>query len=241
MKTIIHTAESRGIANHGWLNSRHTFSFAGYHNPDRMNFGVLRVLNDDIVKGGTGFGAHPHRNMEIVSIPISGALEHLDSTGRHKIIKSGEVQIMSAGRGITHSEYNASKEEDVNFLQIWAFPEKPDIEPRYEQKEYNLEVSKNNWVSVVSPDENDGALWINQNAYFSMGEFEKEKSFDYLLKDTQHGVYLFVINGSIKVNDHVLKNRDAIGLYDFSEEKINLRTLENSRLLLMEVPMVLQE
>ena len=183
MENILHLSHTRGHANHGWLDSHHTFSFAGYFNPERVHFGAIRVFNDDVVKGGTGFGTHPHANMEIVSIPLAGALEHRDSTGRHKIIKTGEVQIMSAGTGIEHSEYNASKEEDVNFLQIWILPEKMNIQPRYEQKEFPVGNQNNDWVNVVSPN-NPEALWINQQAWFYLSELETGKDLNYNIQET---------------------------------------------------------
>lgn len=237
MKTIIHRAESRGHANHGWLNSHHTFSFAGYYNPERMHFGALRVLNDDIVQGGTGFGAHPHENMEIISIPITGALEHRDSTGRHKIIRSGEVQIMSAGSGITHSEFNASKTESVNFLQIWVFPKVKDIEPRYEQKEFDLVEQQNRWVRVVSPLEDDKALWINQDAYFSLAEVEEQNELEYITEGQNSGVYLLIIDGEIELASNELKQRDAIAISEINGDMIKVKALKKSRLLLMEIPM----
>src|SRR5882757_2117555 len=172
MKTILHPANTRGHANHGWLDSHHTFSFAGYDEPSRVHFGMLRVLNDDIVKGGNGFGRHPHDNMEIVSIPLRGALEHGDNTGGHGIIKSGEVQIMSAGSGIAHSEKNASENELVNFLQIWVFPKERDITPRYDQKEFKVEDRINKFQTVIAPEKDGSALWINQDAWFNLGDLK---------------------------------------------------------------------
>lgn len=234
MNTLIHKSDSRGTANFGWLHSQHTFSFGEYYNPDRVNFGVLRVLNDDIVKGGRGFGTHPHANMEIVSIPLKGALEHRDSTGRHKIIKSGEVQIMSAGTGIQHSEYNASAKEDVNFLQIWILPDKRGIDPRYDQREYPLEERKNQLKNVVAPD-NPDALWINQRAWFYLGHLEKGESTDYKANDTKTGLYLFLIEGELQVGDHFLQKRDAIGLTETNA--LSVQALEESEFLLMELRM----
>ena len=231
MGIILHRSHTRGHVNHGWLDSHHTFSFAGYFNPERVHFGAIRVFNDDVVKGGTGFGTHPHANMEIVSIPLSGALEHKDSTGRHKIIKTGEVQIMSAGTGIEHSEYNASKDLDVNFLQIWILPDKMNIKPRYDQREFPLGKKKNELINVVAPD-SDEALWINQRTWFYLGQFEKEQDISYKVNETGNGLYLFVIDGEVEVADHHLKMRDAMGITDINTLKI--KSVSNTKLLLIE-------
>lgn len=230
---VFHKADSRGIADHGWLKSRHTFSFASYYNPDRVNFGALRVLNDDIVKPGMGFGTHPHDNMEIVSIPLTGSLAHKDSTGREKEIKTGEVQIMSAGSGISHSEYNYSKTEDVNFLQIWVMPKERNIEPRYDQKDFTDKLQENRLISVVSPDNKD-ALWINQDAEFSLGKLSSETNLTYQLKHKNSGVYIFLINGEAKINDMSLNHRDAVGFFDIQQIIIN--TVKDSTILVIEVP-----
>lgn len=236
MNYIIHRAETRGHANHGWLDSHHTFSFAGYRNPERMNFGVLRVLNDDIIQGGTGFGTHPHQNMEIVSIPLKGALEHKDSTGRHKVIETGDVQIMSAGKGIYHSEYNNLKDQATAFLQIWVFPKKENIEPRYDQKTFKAIERNNKWQNVVAPN-NDNALFINQDAWFYLADLEKGKSLTYTKQDKNNLLYLFVIEGGISINDENLKRRDAIGVYDGD---LKIEGLESkSNLLLMELPAII--
>lgn len=235
MKKVIHTAESRGHANHGWLDSHHSFSFAGYHNPERMHFGMLRVLNDDIVKGGAGFGTHPHDNMEIVSIPLSGALAHKDTTGNTKVIKTNDVQIMSAGSGLMHSEMNYSHKEEVNFLQIWVFPKERNIEPRYEQKTFKPEDRINKIQTVVSPDDNDGAIWINQNAYFSLANLEEGFNTSYKFKKAGHGVYAFVIDGEVEIADEKLSRRDAIGVYETDEFAIKPKS--KTELLLIEVPM----
>ncbi len=234
MKMDIHKANSRGHANHGWLNSYHSFSFAHYHNPQRMGFGLLRVLNDDVVAGGAGFGTHPHDNMEIVSIPLKGALAHSDSTGTEGIIKTNDVQIMSAGSGLTHSEYNASKNEEVNFLQIWVFPKEKNITPRYEQKTYSPENRLNKWQTVVAPD-NGEALWINQDSWFSLGKFEKGASTNYKLNKSNNGMYLFIIEGSIKINNEILEKRDALAIS--GGEDIQIEILEDAELLMIEVPM----
>jgi redox-sensitive bicupin YhaK (pirin superfamily) len=236
MKTILHKADTRGHANHGWLNSYHTFSFAGYSNADRMHFGALRVLNDDTVAPGMGFGKHPHDNMEIVSIPLSGDLEHNDTTGRHKIIKQGDVQIMSAGSGIQHSEKNANHNQEVKFLQIWVFPKKRNIEPRYEQKTFSTEERENTLLTVVAPD-NTNALWINQDTWFTLGNFTKTTATTYTLNKEKNGVYVFVIKGNTSVNGIALNERDGLGISDVNELQIEAEA--NSEILLIEVPMVL--
>ncbi|TNE80321.1 MAG: pirin family protein [Bacteroidetes bacterium] len=233
MKTIIHRAESRGHANHGWLDTHHTFSFASYMNPERMHFGALRVLNDDIIQGGTGFGTHPHENMEIVSIPLSGGLEHKDSTGRHKVIVTGDVQIMSAGSGIYHSEYNHHKDQKTNFLQIWVFPKTANIAPRYDQKLYEAKDRKNKWQTVVSPKEGE-ALYINQDAWFSLADLEKEKSLSYTRNKAESILYLFVIDGEVSLGTETLKRRDGMGISDADIK--DLKATADAQLLLMEVP-----
>ena len=235
MKTIIHKANTRGHANHGWLDSHHTFSFAGYHDPSRVHFGLLRVLNDDVVTGGMGFGQHPHDNMEIISIPLKGSLEHGDNTGGHGIIKSGEVQIMSAGSGITHSEKNASQIEAVNFLQIWVFPKERNIKPRYDQKEFPSAERVNKFQNVVSPDKSNGALWINQDAWFHLGNLKKGFAIEYALKKTGNGVYAFVVDGEVTINDQKLNKRDGLGVWDTDKFSISADT--DTEVLLMEVPM----
>ena len=235
MKTILHKANTRGHANHGWLDSHHTFSFAGYYDPTRVNFGALRVLNDDIVKGGNGFGQHPHDNMEIISIPLRGALEHGDNTGGRGIIKSGEVQIMSAGSGISHSERNASKSDDVNFLQIWVFPKVRNIEPRYDQKFFSPADRLNKFQTVVSPEENPNSLWINQDAWFSIGRLSKGFSTEYSVNKSTNGVYAFVLEGDVTIAGQKLKRRDGLGVWE--TDKITLSPDSDSEVLLMEVPM----
>lgn len=235
MKTVLHKANTRGHANHGWLDSHHTFSFAGYYEPSRVNFGLLRVLNDDIVTGGMGFGLHPHDNMEIVSIPLRGALEHRDNTGGHAIIRSGEVQIMSAGSGIAHSEKNASPTDDVNFLQIWVFPKERNIKPRYEQREFDVRDRQNKLQTVVAPEKGNGALWINQDAWFSLTHLKQGASLDYKLHRTGGGVYIFVIDGSISVGGQDLARRDGLGVYE--TDSITLKAASEAEVLLMEVPL----
>lgn len=235
MKTILHKAETRGHANHGWLDSHHTFSFAGYYDPSRVNFGALRVLNDDVVKGGAGFGRHPHDNMEIVSIPLSGALEHGDNVGGHGVIRAGEVQIMSAGSGITHSEKNASATETVNFLQVWVFPKMRDIQPRYDQKLFPAEDRINKFQIVVSPQKDGKSLWINQDAWFALGKLAAGSSTDYAFNRKKSGVYAFVIEGSVTINGEKLNKRDGLGVWD--TDKLTVVADSNSEVLLMEVPM----
>ena len=235
MKTVLHKAETRGRTNHGWLDSHHTFSFAGYHNPSRMNFGLLRVLNDDIVKGGMGFGQHPHDNMEIISIPLRGALEHGDNTGGHAIIKSGEVQIMSAGSGLAHSEKNASPTDDVNFLQIWVFPKERNIEPRYEQKMFSKTDRMNTIQTVVSPGKENGALWINQDAWFHLTDLKKGSKVEYQLRGKQSGVYVFVLEGNVTAGGQTLNRRDGVGISE--TEKVEISADNDAEVLIMEVPM----
>ncbi len=234
MKTIIHKANTRGHANHGWLNSYHTFSFAGYHNEDRVHFGALRVLNDDTVAGGMGFGKHPHDNMEIISIPISGDLEHNDTTGRHEIIKQGDVQIMSAGSGIAHSEKNANHNKEVKFLQIWVFPKQRNIAPRYEQKSFPVAERKNSLTTVVAPDEANAVL-INQNAWFTLGNFDAAQTATYQLHNNKSGVYAFVIKGDVTINGVELNERDGLGIED--TETLAVTANSDTEFLLMEVPM----
>ena len=234
MKTI-HKAISRGYFNHGWLKTYHTFSFAGYYDKNRVHFGMLRVLNDDIVLPGEGFGTHPHDNMEIVTIPIYGELSHKDSTGNERVIHENEVQIMSAGSGLTHSEYNASHDREVNLLQIWVFPKEHDIEPRYDQKIFNPELMRNSFLTLVSPEKSDDSLWINQDAYFSIGILDKGESIEYKVKKSGNGLYVFVMKGNITAADEVLNNRDGMGIEDV--DFINITANEESKVLLIDVPM----
>lgn len=235
--SVLHKAESRGHANHGWLNSFHTFSFANYYNPERMHFGVLRVLNDDTVESGRGFGTHPHDNMEIISIPLEGDLEHKDSMGNIAVIKNGDVQVMSAGSGITHSEYNRNQEKLVKFLQIWVFPNKKNVDPRYDQITLKEEDRKNKLQQILSPDPSDEGVWIHQNAWFHLGKFDIGTQTNYQLKDKSNGVYAFVINGDFQVNEQLLNARDGLGLWDISAFDIKAQS-QDAEILLMEVPMV---
>lgn len=237
MKNIVlHKADSRGHANHGWLDSYHSFSFANYYNPDRMHFGVLRVLNDDYVAAGMGFGTHPHDNMEIISIPLDGDLEHKDSMGNTTVIKHGDIQVMSAGTGITHSEYNKNKDKAVKFLQIWLFPNKRNVKPRYDQITLKIADRQNKLQQILSPNTDDEGVWIHQNAWFHLGKFEKNFKTSYSIKDSSNGVYCFVLSGSFNIEGQLLSRRDGMGIWDF--ENMNIESLsDQSEILLMEVPM----
>lgn len=236
MKTVFHPSSKRGKANHGWLNSRHSFSFANYHDSSKMNFGLLRVLNDDVVSGGQGFGKHPHENMEIISIPLSGDLKHEDSMGNKTVIREGEIQVMSAGTGIFHSEYNANKEQAVEFLQIWIFPRSQDIPPRYDQTELNDLHLANKLHQVLSPNPSDQGVWIHQDAWFHIGTFNEGIETVYPIKKEGNGIYAFVLEGSFDINGQRLEKRDALGTWETLE--LSIRSLDlNSRLLLIDVPM----
>lgn len=237
MNTVIHKAETRGHANHGWLNSHHTFSFANYYNPERMSFGVLRVLNDDTVQAGMGFGTHPHDNMEIVSIPLEGDLEHKDSMGNTTIIKEGDVQVMSAGTGVRHSEYNKNKDKEVKFLQIWVFPNEKNVTPRYDQISLRKIEKENEFYQIVSPNENEQGVWLHQDAWFHLGKFEKGKTDKYKIKKEGNGVYAFILEGEVEINGEKLAKRDGMGVWD--TDAINVKATENARVLLIEVPMSL--
>ena len=235
--TILHKAETRGDADHGWLHSKHTFSFANYYNPERMHFGVLRVLNDDTVIGGMGFGTHPHDNMEIISIPLEGDLEHKDSMGNVAVIRNGDIQVMSAGTGIQHSEYNKSKDNTVKFLQIWVFPNKKNVTPRYDQITLQAEDRHNKLQQILSPNADDAGVWIHQNAWFHLGKFDKGVSTEYKLKLKGNGVYIFNLNGDLEANGQLLNNRDGFGIWD--TDKMKLTAITNSEFLIMEVPMTI--
>lgn len=232
---ILHKAATRGHANHGWLNSYHTFSFASYYNPERIHFGVLRVLNDDTVAPGMGFGTHPHDNMEIVSIPLSGDLEHKDSMGNTTVIKQGDIQVMSAGTGVYHSEYNKNKDKEVKFLQIWIMPGKKDVTPRYDQLSLNPEDRKNKLQQVLSPNGEGGGVWIHQNAWFFMTQLESGKELTYTKKLKENGVYIFVLEGEAEVNGQALEKRDGLGITE--ENSFTIKTSSGTELLIMEVPM----
>lgn len=234
MKQNIHKANTRGKADLGWLYSFHTYSFSSYHNPERVQFGALRVLNDDTVSPAMGFGTHGHQDMEIVSIPLSGKLAHKDNTGTAKTIEVGEVQIMSAGTGIRHSEFNESESSPVNFLQIWILPKEKGIHPRYEQKRFDPTNRKNQFQVVVSPEKNIDAIWINQDSYFSLLDLDQGNSIDYILHQKENGVYIFLIDGQIKIGDTILEKRDGIEISEI--DKFPIVAQENSQILCIEVP-----
>ena len=235
MKTVLHRAETRGHASHGWLNTWHSFSFAGYYNPERMNFGVLRVLNDDTVAPGMGFGKHPHDNMEIISIPLLGDLEHEDSMGNKGVIREGDIQVMSAGTGIFHSEKNKNKDREVKFLQIWIIPNKQNVEPRYDQVTLNKIAKENEFYQILSPDKDDQGVWIHQDAWFSLGNFTKDRQGEYRLKKTDNGVYFFVLEGAAHIAGNDVAKRDGLGVWETAE--ILIEAKENTKILLLEVPM----
>lgn len=237
MKTVFHAANTRGHADHGWLNSYHTFSFANYHNPERMNFGTLRVLNDDTVSQAMGFGTHPHRDMEIISIPLEGDLEHKDSMGTSSVIRNGEIQVMSAGTGVQHSEYNKNKDQEVKFLQIWIFPKKIGVEPRYDQISIKENAVRNEFQQILSPNADDQGVWIHQDAWFNMANFDKGTSREYQLHKKGNGVYVFVLKGKTKIGDQNLDTRDGLGIWD--TQSFTLEATEDAEVLLMEVPMEL--
>lgn len=235
MNTVLHKENSRGHAHHGWLDTYHTFSFANYYNPERMHFGALRVLNDDTVDAGMGFGAHPHDNMEIISIPLEGDLEHKDSMGNTTVIKHGDIQVMSAGTGVRHSEYNKNKDKLVKFLQIWVFPNKQNVTPRYDQITLNLEDRHNTFQQIVSPNPDDEGVWIHQNAWFHLAKFDKGHTETYQFNSKENGLYVFVLKGQIQVGEFELSNRDGLGIWDADSAVIS--ATDDAEFLLMEVPM----
>uniref|UniRef100_UPI003217CF54 pirin family protein n=1 Tax=uncultured Draconibacterium sp. TaxID=1573823 RepID=UPI003217CF54 len=237
MKSILHKANSRGHANHGWLNAKHTFSFANYHDPERIHFGVLRVLNDDIIAGGKGFGMHPHDNMEIITIPLEGDLEHKDNMGNSAVIRQGDVQVMSAGTGVFHSEFNKNEDQPINLLQIWVFPNKRNVEPRYDQISIRDIAEENKFYQILSPNADDQGVWIHQEAWFHLGNFDAGMSDTYLLKKKGNGVYIFIIEGEVEVEGQILAKRDGFGVQNLNEFQVLAKT--DARLLLMEVPMVI--
>ncbi len=236
MKTILHPAESRGHADHGWLTSRHTFSFSGYFDPERVQFGKLRVLNDDQVAGGKGFGTHPHQNMEIISIPLEGDLEHKDSMGNTTVIRQGDIQVMSAGTGVSHSEYNKNEEKPVKFLQIWVLPNKKDVSPRYDQITLNNKNLHNQLSQILSPNSEDEAVWIYQNAWFHLGNLEQGIEVNYSLKAPQtNGLYVFVLEGEVSIENLDLQKRDGLGIWEV--DQVLIKAKSPAQILLMEVPM----
>ncbi len=235
MKTVLHKSNSRGHANHGWLNSYHSFSFANYYNPDRIHFGMLRVLNDDTVEGGKGFGTHPHDNMEIISIPLEGDLEHKDSMGNAAVIKEGDVQVMSAGTGVFHSEYNKNADKAVKFLQIWMFPREKNVTPRYDQISTKDLEKPNEFYQVLSPNKDDQGVWAHQDAWFHLGKFDEAKEVTYKVHKPGNGVYAFVLEGDVEIAGTDLSKRDALGVWETDEIRINVKP--GNKILLMEVPM----
>ncbi len=232
---VIHQADSRGRSDLGWLQGRHTFSFAEYRDPNRTRFGLLRVINDDVIQPSGGFGTHPHDNMEIVTVPLSGELRHEDSMGNVQYIRAGEVQAMSAGSGLTHSEFNASDTEPANLLQIWVFPKARDIEPRYSQKAFAPEARHNRLQNIVSPHADDEGVLINQDAWFWLGDFDAGEQLVYNRKRPENGIYLFVIEGGVTTSGEVLGNRDGFALAD--NRQLDVAINRDSKLLIMDVPL----
>jgi quercetin 2,3-dioxygenase len=236
MKTVMHKAATRGHANHGWLDSWHTFSFAGYYDPARVHFGALRVLNDDTVAPGRGFGMHPHDNMEIVSIPLEGDLEHQDSIGNRQVIRQGDVQVMSAGTGVAHSEKNKNNDRPVKFLQIWVFPNTRDVEPRYDQKTFADAEKHNKLLTVVSPMGENSGVNLYQDAWFSLGKLDSGTTLTYELKIETNGVYAFLLEGDVTINEVVMNRRDGLGISEV--KNLSITANGQAELLLMEVPMI---
>ena len=235
MKTVLHTANSRGHANHGWLNAYHSFSFASWFHPDRVQFGMLRVLNDDTIAAGMGFGTHPHDNMEIITIPLEGDLAHKDSMGNSSIIKSGDIQVMSAGTGIQHSEFNPNADQHTKLFQIWLFPKYRNVAPRYQQIILEPSLQKNNFDQILSPNPDDAGVWIHQDAWFYLSDFEADFTKKLTLKKEGNGFYIMAIEGEIEVNGQKLEKRDALGIWETPEIEIN--AISNAKFLIMEIPM----
>lgn len=233
--TVLHKANTRGHADHGWLNAYHSFSFASWYNPDRVQFGTLRVLNDDTVAAGMGFGEHGHDNMEIITIPLEGDLAHKDSMGNAETIKTGDVQVMSAGTGIRHSEFNPNSDKRTKLFQIWLFPRTKNVTPRYQQITFDEADQKNNFAQILSPNENDEGVWIHQDAWFHLADFDKDFSKTYKIKKEDNGMYLFVISGNITVDGQELETRDGLGITNFETLEISAST--DAKFLLMEIPM----
>ncbi len=235
MKTILYPAKERGHANHGWLNAYHSFSFANWYHPEKVNFGVLRVLNDDTIAPGMGFGTHPHDNMEIITIPLEGDLAHKDSMGNQSVIKHGEIQVMSAGTGIQHSEFNPNAAKQTKLFQIWLFPNKQNVTPRYQQLSIHQPDLFNQWQQILSPNPEDDGVWIHQNAWFHLGKFNQTLEVSYTWKDVNNGLYVMVVQGATTINNQVLTQRDAIGIVGANE--VTFQVQEGTQLLLLEVPM----
>ncbi len=236
MKKVFHSSQSRGHANHGWLNAKHSFSFAQWYNPERINFGALRVLNDDIVAPSMGFGKHPHDNMEIITIPLRGSLRHQDSMGFSEVVKAGEVQVMSAGTGIFHSEMNASTQDDINLFQIWIFPNKQAVTPRYEQKSYDLKDTEQRFLELVSPNANQEGVWIHQNAWIHLVSMEENTALTYTIKGEGNGAYFMNIDGTFEIEQERLNERDALGIWNTKE--IVVQNKQKGQMLVIEVPMI---
>jgi len=235
MKTVLHTSESRGHANHGWLDARHSFSFAGWFDPERIQFGALRVLNDDIIQGGMGFGTHPHDNMEIITLPLKGDLEHKDSMGNSAVIREGDIQVMSAGTGVYHSEYNKNPDKEINLFQLWVLPNQRDVEPRYDQIPIRSLYQKNIFFQILSPDQDGQGVWIHQNAWIHLLDADAQTNHSYSIKSPGNGVYVMVIEGEITIGDQVLKRRDAMGIWDTAVFDLNV--LQDAQVMLVDVPM----
>ncbi|WP_353083083.1 pirin family protein [Flavobacterium sp.] len=235
IKTVLHKANTRGHADHGWLNAYHSFSFASWYNPERIQFGMLRVLNDDTIAAGMGFGTHPHDNMEIITIPLEGDLAHKDSMGNAEVIKTGDVQVMSAGTGIQHSEFNPNADQRTKLFQIWVFPKYRNVTPRYQQITLDETEQKNNFAQILSPNADDAGVWIYQDAWFFLADFDKDFPKTYAINKEGNGLYVFVISGSITVDGQELETRDGFGIWDFTNLEIKATT--EAKFLLMEIPM----
>lgn len=235
MKTVYHPSSTRGHANHGWLEARHSFSFANWYDPNRTNFGALRVLNDDVIAPSMGFGMHPHSNMEIITIPLKGDLEHQDSMGNVEVIKEGEIQVMSAGAGVQHSEYNKNNDREINLLQLWIFPDKQNVTPRYAQQTIRDLYAQNDFFQILSPSAADQGVWIHQKSWFHMLYTDTSVEKQYRLKDPSNGVYCFVIEGAAQIENQTLEARDAMGVWETTS--IFIKATTQTQLLLIEVPM----
>lgn len=235
IKTVLHKANTRGHADHGWLNAYHSFSFASWYNPERIQFGMLRVLNDDTIAAGMGFGTHPHDNMEIITIPLEGDLAHKDSMGNAEVIKTGDVQVMSAGTGIQHSEFNPNADQRTKLFQIWVFPKYRNVTPRYQQITLDETEQKNNFAQILSTNADDAGVWIYQDAWFFLADFDKDFAKTYAINKEGNGLYVFVISGSITVDGQELETRDGFGIWDFTNLEIKATT--EAKFLLMEIPM----
>jgi redox-sensitive bicupin YhaK (pirin superfamily) len=238
MKTVIHRSENRGHANHGWLNAKHSFSFASWFNPNLLHFGALRVLNDDEIAPGMGFGKHPHDNMEIITLVQEGALEHKDSMGNGSVMRANDVQVMSAGKGVFHSEFNHSQSEHLKLFQIWLFPDRNNVEPRYDQRTYLPEGRKNKWQEIIKPNtqEDGDGIFIYQQAWFNLADLDANTSITYQSKKEGNGAYIFIIDGDVSINGEQLKRRDAMGVSEFNE--VTITASSNARILVMDLPMI---